>query len=76
LSKGERALLATGAAIAIAALLATLATIAVMFVNTRHDRSRISALERQVHVLCRRLTVTGVKLNAQGHATVSTARGC
>ena len=76
MSKGERALLAAGAAIAIAALLAALATIAVMLVNTHHDRTRIDALERQVNVLCTRLTVTGVKLSAVGHATVSTARGC
>ena len=76
MSKGERALLATGAAIGIAALLAALATIAIMVVNTHHDRTRISALERQVHVLCTRLTVTGVRLTGVNHATVSTARGC
>jgi hypothetical protein len=76
LSKGERALLATGAAIAIAALFAALATIAVMLVNTHHDRTRITALERQVNVLCARLTVTGVNLTAQGRPRVSTARGC
>jgi hypothetical protein len=76
LSKGERALLATGAALAIAALLAALATIAVMLVNTHHDRTRIDALEHQVHVLCGRVTVTGVKLTGIGHAKVSTARGC
>lgn len=76
MSRGERALLATGAAIGIAALVAALAAIAIMLVNTRHDRTRIGALERQVHVLCTRLTVTGVKLTAQGHATVSTAQGC
>ncbi|HZP71851.1 MAG TPA: hypothetical protein VFA97_00580 [Gaiellaceae bacterium] len=76
MSRGERALLAAGAAFGIAALLAALVTIAIMLVNTHHDRSRIDALERKVQVLCTRLTVTGVKLNAQGHATVSTARGC
>jgi hypothetical protein len=76
LSRGERALLAAGAAFGVAGLLAALATIAVMLVNTHHDRTRIDSLERQVNVLCTRLTVTGVKLTAQGRPTVSTARGC
>ena len=76
MSKGERGLLAAGFAIGLAGLLVALAAIALSLVDHHRDHQQIQTLEQQVQALCARQVVTGVKLNTQGHATVSTAKGC
>jgi len=73
----EHTVLASVAALAVAALLGAGAVAVAGFTVVRHDRAHIDRLERQVEALCARRVVDGVTLAPDAaRVTVHTVKGC
>jgi hypothetical protein len=72
----EQNLVVALAVLAVVALLTAVAAGVFAIERTQRDHARIVHLERRIHTLCSRRTVTHVAVTPAGRFTTRSARGC